>query len=249
MKVEGARALVFGGTSGIGLAAANQLRALGAQVVVASRNPDATVQKQGAVPGMAHMQLAEGISVEQCDMLDREAVGALFSKYAPVDILVACVAVPPAPGPLVQMDLAAFQKSFEKVWGYTNMVQLGHTHLSPRACVVLVSGSPARRTKRTPIGLAGAGAAIEQMARLLAREIAPMRVNVVCPGIIDTPMVKIEDPEVRKQALAARTEQAGYLIPRAGTADEVAQGILFVIQNDFVTGTTVDVDGGAILEG
>ena len=83
------------------------------------------------------------------------------------------------------------------------------------------------------------------MARAVAREIAPKkRINVVSPGTIDTPMTSFEGDE-RKQFYANATKN--NLIPRAGTADEVAQGIVYVVQNDFVTGTTIDVDGGWLL--
>ena len=79
----------------------------------------------------------------------------------------------------------------------------------------------------------------------MAREIAPnKRINVVSPGTIDTPMTSFVGDE-RKQFYSNATKN--NLIPRAGTADEVAQGIVYVVQNDFVTGTTIDVDGGWLL--
>ena len=78
-----------------------------------------------------------------------------------------------------------------------------------------------------------------------AREVAPrIRVNAVSPGTIDTPMVIVQGAE--REELYRKTTK-NNLIPRAGTADEVAQGIIFVIKNNFVTGTTVDVDGGWLL--
>jgi NAD(P)-dependent dehydrogenase (short-subunit alcohol dehydrogenase family) len=84
------------------------------------------------------------------------------------------------------------------------------------------------------------------MMRAVAREVAPrIRVNAVSPGTIDTPMVTVQGLE-REDLYNKMTKN--NLIPRAGTADEVAQGILFVIKNNFVTGTTVDVDGGWLLQ-
>ena len=92
---------------------------------------------------------------------------------------------------------------------------------------------------------AGKGALVN-MTRAVAMEVAPekIRVNCVCPGVIDTPMF---GPESEKRSDFVKSATADNLIPRGGTADEVAQGILFVIQNDFVTGTTIDVDGGWLL--
>jgi NAD(P)-dependent dehydrogenase (short-subunit alcohol dehydrogenase family) len=85
---------------------------------------------------------------------------------------------------------------------------------------------------------------VEAFCRAVAPELAPRRINVVSPGIIDTPMFG-NDLDRRQQLLAAAT--ANHPIPRPGTADEVAAAILFLIKNDFVTGTTVDVDGGWLL--
>jgi NAD(P)-dependent dehydrogenase (short-subunit alcohol dehydrogenase family) len=83
------------------------------------------------------------------------------------------------------------------------------------------------------------------MVRAVAREVAPrIRINVVSPGIIDTPMVSVQGAE--RETLYDEMTQDN-LIPRAGTANEAAEGILFVIKNGFVTGTTVDVDGGWLL--
>ena len=137
-----------------------------------------------------------------------------------------------------------YQASFDKLWGYANVVRFGTQHLSQDGTIVLVSGAPARKTMPGQVSLGSVGGAVEALVRALAPEIAPRRINVVSPGLIDTPMVPL-GTEGRDEIYKQRS--AKYLIPRAGTADEVAQGILFVVQNDFVTGTTVDVDGGWLL--
>jgi len=233
MNVSGKKALVFGGTSGIGLAASKQLAALGATVYAISRDPS----RAGDVP--------KGITLKQCDVLDRDAVRALFEELAPFDILVsAATGGTRARGTFLEMDMDGFQASFAKLWGYANVLQLGTPHVSADGTIVLVSGSPARRSKPGQVAIATVGGAVEALVRAVAREIAPRRLNVVAPGTIDTPMSSLKGGE-REEAY--RKQTAKNLIPRAGTADEVAQAILFVIQNDFVTGTTVDVDGGWLL--
>ena len=85
---------------------------------------------------------------------------------------------------------------------------------------------------------------MEGVVRAVASEIVPVRINVVCPGLIDTPMFPQQGKE-RDEHFRAGT--ANNLIPRAGRVEEVAAGVMFLLENDFVTGTTVDVDGGAIL--
>jgi NAD(P)-dependent dehydrogenase (short-subunit alcohol dehydrogenase family) len=85
---------------------------------------------------------------------------------------------------------------------------------------------------------------VEALVRAVAPEIAPRRINVVSPGSIDTPMVALKGPE---RETLYKNITAKNLIPRAGKPEEVMQGIMFLIQNDFVTGTTIDVDGGWLL--
>jgi len=140
--------------------------------------------------------------------------------------------------------MEGYKGSFDKLWGYANVVRYGTQHLSDHGAIVLVSGAPARRTKPGQVALGSVGGAVEQLARAVAVEIAPKRINVVSPGSIDTPMFAPTGPE--RDALFKKMI-TGNIIQRAGQPDEVAQGIVFAVENDFVTGTTIDVDGGWLL--
>ena len=232
MQVQGKKALVFGGTSGIGLATTIKLRDAGAEVVAISRDPS----KAGDI---------EGVTLKGCDVLDREALAALFAELAPFDILISsATGGGRALGPFLEMDLDGYKGSFDKLWGYSNCVRLGAEHLAADGTIVLVSGSPARRAKPGQSALGSVGGAVEQFVRAVAAEIVPRRINVVSPGVIDTPMFG-PDKDQRSQMLAGAT--AKHLIQRPGSAEEVADGIMFVVQNDYVTGTTIDVDGGWLL--
>jgi NAD(P)-dependent dehydrogenase (short-subunit alcohol dehydrogenase family) len=233
MNVSGKKAVIFGGTSGIGLAAAKQLAAAGCNVIAVSRNPD----RAGEVPA--------GITLMQCDVLDREAMAALFRECAPFDILIsAATGGGRAMGPFLTMDMDGYQASFDKLWGYANVIRFGAEHLSENGSITLVSGTPARNCKPGQVSLSSVGASVEALARAVAPELAPKRINVVAPGTIDTPINPMQGEE-RTAFYSSAT--ADNVIPRAGTAEEVAKGIVFVVENDFVTGTTVDVDGGWLL--
>ena len=237
MNIDGRMALVFGGTSGIGLATVIRLAEGGASVTAFGRSA-------GNIANAKH-QAPESVRFEQVDVLDREALARTFAANAPFDILVnAATGGERATGPFLSMDLDGFQGSFRKLWGYTNTVRLGAEYMSDDGTIVLVSGSPARRVPPGYIAISTVGNAVEGFVRGMAGELAPRRINVVSPGVIDTPMFSMSG-EARSAFLDNAT--AKHLIPRAGTADEVADGILFVIGNDFVTGTTVDVDGGSLL--
>lgn len=230
MDVSGKKAIVFGGTSGIGLATTKQLAQLGANVVAVSRDPS----KAGELP--------KSVRTMACDVRDRDAMQALFKEVAPFDILIsAATGGERAVGPFLSMDMDGYQQSFDKLWGYANVVRFGTEHLASDGNIVLVSGTPARKGKPGQVAISSVGGAVEALVRSVAPEIAPKRLNVVSPGIIDTPMSPLQG--------AARAEQyakvvEGHVIPRPGQPDEVAQAILFMVQNEFVTGTTIDVDGG-----
>jgi NAD(P)-dependent dehydrogenase (short-subunit alcohol dehydrogenase family) len=234
MDVKGKKALVFGGTSGIGLAATSRLVQAGANVIAISRDPD---RSRDVVPA--------GVELRACDVCDREALSALFAECAPFDILVSsATGGERARGPFFDMDLQGFEDSFAKLWGYTNCVRLGTEYLSAKGCIALVSGTPAKRAKQGQIALGAVGAAIESFVRTVSIEMAPRRINAVSPGVIDTPMF---GPASAQRSSAVATMTQSHAIPRAGHADEIAQAIMFTIENDFVTGTTVEVDGGALL--
>lgn len=233
MKIKAKKAVIFGGTSGIGLSTVQQLADLGAEVVAVGRSAEKA------------SELPSNVNFMQCDVLDKSALQALFTECGPIDILVsAATGGGRAIGPFTEMDMDDYQASFAKLWGYTNVVRYGVEQLSDSGAIVLVSGTPARYCNPGQIAISSVGGAVEAFVRGVAKEIKPKRINTVAPGLIDTPMVALEGKarDAHYEKLTAKN-----LIQRAGTSDEVAQGIIFAIQNDFVTGTTIDVDGGLLL--
>ena len=233
MYIEGKKALVFGGTSGIGLAVVEQLSDLGAEVIAVGRNPEKITN------------LPSNVSVKKADVLDKEALQVLFRECGSIDILVnTATGGKRAIGSFAEMDMDAYQASFAKLWGYTNVVRYGLEYLSESGAIVLMSGTPARKCNPGQIALSSVGGAVEAFVRGVAKEIKPKRINTVCPGVVDTPMVALDDEE-RDAYFQKLTKD--NLIPRAGMPSEVAKGVIFAIQNDFVTGTTIDVDGGLLL--
>ena len=217
MDITGKKAVVIGGTSGIGLEASLLLVSKGASVVAVSRDP----KKAGAVPN---------------------GIEKFFNAEDDIDILVdSATGGSRARGAFMEMDEKSFQASFDKLWGYANVIRHGVPCLKENGAVVLVSGSPARKPKPGQIALSSVGGAVEAFSRGLAAEIAPKRINVISPGIIDTPMVALTGDEREKHD---QNVTKTHLISRAGHSAEIAQAIIFAIENDFLTGTTIDVDGG-----
>lgn len=237
MNFEGKKAIVLGGTSGIGLATTQQLDKAGAQVVAGSRSATHIETTTSTT--------SDRVSCREIDVLDRDGLATLFREEAPYDFLVNCATGGArASGPFLQMDLDGFQGSFRKLWGYTNSVRLGTEYLPEDGAIVLVSGYPARKSNPGSSAISTVGNAVEGFVRAIAPEIAPRRINIVCPGVIDTPMFA-QSGEAREQFLSQATSR--MLIPRAGTADEVASAILFCLDNGYMTGGTIDIEGGALL--
>jgi NAD(P)-dependent dehydrogenase (short-subunit alcohol dehydrogenase family) len=233
MNINGKKAIVFGGTSGIGLSTTTMLSEKGANVVAVSRNPE----KLKTLP--------KNVTTKKLDITDKESVEKFFLKIGEYDILVnSATGGARAVGPFLSMDLNGFRASFDKLWGYANVVRYGTKFLKDDGNIDLVSGSPARKSRPGQIAISSVGGAVEAFARAIAPEIAPKRINIVAPGIIDTPMNSLKGKA--RQEFYQNTTKSN-LIPRAGTPDEVAKAIIFAIENDFITGTTIDIDGGWLL--
>ena len=235
--LAGKNVVIIGGTAGIGLAAAQTAAAAGAKVWAAGRSE-------------GHIETAKKIAngsfeVRQADTHDAASLEAIFKEVGNIDHLVsAAVGGERTLKPFLEQTEDQFKAAYDKLWGYAKVVRTGASYLAEDGAITLVSGSPARKIKPAQSPLSCVGASVENLVRCLAVEMAPVRVNVVSPGTVDTAMFDFMGDE-KQEKLQAMTST--HLIKRAGTSEEVAQGILFVMQNGFVTGTTIDVDGGRIL--
>ena len=236
-SIKGKSVVIIGGTAGIGLAAAQAAVAAGAIVWVAGRSESHIEKAKFAAQG--------AFEVRQADTHDAESLKALFDEVGTIDHLVsAAVGGERTLKPFLEQTEEQFKAAYDKLWGYAKVVRTVAPYLAADGAVTLVSGSPARKIRPAQSPLSCVGASVENLVRCLAVEMAPIRVNVVSPGTVDTAMFDAMG-DAKEANLAAMT--TSHLIPRAGTSEEVADGILFVMQNRFVTGTTVDVDGGRIL--
>lgn len=227
----GQRVVVVGGTAGIGAAIARGAAAQGAAVIVAGRrggNP---------VPGGP-----TGIESRAIDIGSEASIRAFFATLGPVDHLVVTAAFV-RPGPFRSGALEDARASFEgKFWSQYLCAQ----HVQVSRSILLFSGAYSRRPQPGVSIIAAVNGAIEALGRALAVELAPVRVNVVSPGLIQGTDAYVRMPEERRQGMIAGA--AARLPARlVGDAESVAGPALALMASPYATGTVLDIDGGGLL--
>jgi NAD(P)-dependent dehydrogenase (short-subunit alcohol dehydrogenase family) len=229
-KEERMRVVIMGGTSGIGLATATKLTAAGAEVIVTGRDPE---RLKAVGDRAAH--------AEQVDGTVEEEVAAFFERTGAIDHLV--LAFSPGAvglGPICEVSTEQLRTAFDgKVVSYVSTIR----HAQVTGSITMVSAASARAAMPSTTVLAAVNGAVERMVSPLAVELAPVRVNTVSPGVIDTAWWTFLPAEQRSEQFA----QFGAQLPagRVGRADEVADAIAYLIGAEFVTSTVLPVDGGA----
>lgn len=235
--LQNQRIVIIGGSSGIGLETAKQATALGAEVIIASRSED-KLQKAKEILGFK-------TTAYQLDTTDELQVQSFFEKVGHLDHLVVSAAETSS-GPFLRTDSAQARKLFEnKFWGQYYAAKYGSTQISPHGSITLFSGVVAYKAMIGSSALGAVNAAVSNLGQTLALELAPIRVNIVSPGIIDTPSRSKMPEDARNNFYATVADKLP--VKRVGKAEDVAQSVLYLLQNSFVTGTVLHVEGGHIL--
>lgn len=231
-KLDARTVLVVGRESGIARAVALAARAEGATVVVAGRDAGK----------LAASYSDPGITAETVDLTDDASVAALADRLGSVDHIVSTASAR-ARGEVSALGHDTMLRSFDtKVLGPILLAQ----HFAPRmpqdGSFVLFSGSSARKPAIGMLAVAATNGAVDVVTRSLAVELAPIRVNAVSPGTIDTGAYDALGDD-GKAALFDR-RSATNPVRRIGTADDIAQAVLFALTNTFLTGVSLAIDGG-----
>ena len=217
IDLHGRRILVVGASGGIGGATADAFEAAGADV---------------ARPGRGTL-----------DITDEASVASFFEGQAQFDHVVVTAAATKtgSVAKLAQDDAEAAMNS--KFFGAYRVARLAR--IADGGSLTFVSGFLSTRPSASSVLQGAINAALEALARGLALEKAPVRVNAVSPGLVATPLWKgMADAD--RQAMF---DGAAKRLParRVGQPEDIAQAILFVTTNPYVTGTTVTVDGGGTI--
>src|SRR6266478_6590095 len=236
--LSGKRIVVLGGSSGLGLAVAQQAVAQGATAIIASSNADRVKQALATLDGKA-----EGHTLDLSNEWD---IQDFFEKVGDLDHLVFTAGDTLQLNELVAADLTKARHAFAlRYWGALAAVKYASPHIRKEGSIVLTTGIAGQRPQKGWVIAASVCGTIEALTRALAVEMAPIRVNAVSPGVVRTNLWQNMSASERERLY----ESVGNSLPvgRVGEASEIAQAYLFLMQEGFATGQTVVVDGGTVL--
>ena len=239
MSFDGQHVVVIGASAGIGEATAKAFAARGAAVTITGRSKDRLDQ--------AAERIGLPVQVAEADSTDRAALDAFFAAMGTVDHLVLAASPGPAgAGPIAGLDTTALRQAFDgKFFAHVNAVQAALPHLRTDGSVTFITAASARAAFAGTAGLAAANGALEAMIPPLAVELAPVRVNAVSPGVIDTHWWDSMPGDQRQayfSAVAASTP-----VRRVGTPEDVADAVVYLAGAGFVTGAVLECTGGVNL--
>lgn len=232
------RTVIIGGTTGVGLATAKLLSEQGHEVIVTGRAPERVEQAAKEAGGAGYV----------VDARDEQATRDFFDRIGPVDNVVINVSGRgQAAGPLSAITADALRQAVEdKLIPHFLTAKAAATALSERGSITFVAAASAGAAFPGSSGLAAINGAIEAVVPGLAVELAPVRVNAVSPGVVDTEWWSWLDEAARAEAMKGFA--AASPLNRVAEPADIASAIAFVVGNAFTTGTVLTVDGGGKLK-
>jgi NAD(P)-dependent dehydrogenase (short-subunit alcohol dehydrogenase family) len=234
MELTGRTVLVVGGTSGMGFAAARQAVAYGARVIVASRSAERLANAVRALGAAA---------AEVIDILDDDSVERFWQRVGQVDHLVITAANLRAVA-LTGASLDDARATMDsKFWGPCRVIR--RSRIARDGSIVLFSGLASRRPGPATGTLSAVNGAVETLGAALALELKPVRVNVICPGLVDTEYWEAAPPGMKEKLFADAV--ARLPVGRVGTPDDIGRAVMALITNSFIDGAVLVVDGGGSL--
>jgi NAD(P)-dependent dehydrogenase (short-subunit alcohol dehydrogenase family) len=235
---ENKRVVIIGGSSGIGLAVAEEAASHGAEVIIVSSKAERVQEAIKSIEG--------NVRGEAVDVSDEKAVESFFTNIGAFDHLVFTAGDSLQLNELADTDLKQARRAFElRYWSALATVKYGSPQIRSGGSIVLTTGVAGRRPHSGWVIVASVCGTIEALTRALAIELAPIRVNAVSPGVVRTNLWQNMNSLEREQFF----ESVGQRLPvgRVGEAHDIAQAYLFLMQDGFSTGQTVVVDGGTVL--
>ncbi|QKC82751.1 SDR family oxidoreductase [Mesorhizobium sp. NZP2077] len=238
MSISNQKILIVGGGSGMGLALARRCVEAGAEIVIAGRTQDRLQRAREELGNPL------GLALTVVDIAREDQVADLFARIGGLDHIVSTAADIEGAYRLVpEVDLKAAQRAVDsKLFGPLLLAKHGAPRLAAGGSMTFVSGIAAYRPAARGSVVAAVNAALEGLVRALAVELAPVRVNAVSPGWVDTTIWAQVAGDRKAEMLAAMAERLP--VGRIGQPADIADAIIFLIGNGFATGTMLHVEGG-----
>lgn len=238
MSLVNKRIVIIGGTSGIGLATARAAIDAGAEVVIAS-------SRQSSVDA-ALAELSQSTTGYTVDVTNDESLREFFAKIGPFDHFAFTAGEPLSLLEARDMDIAAAKKFFDvRYFGALSAAGIAAKYLREEGSITLTSGSARTRPGSGWSVASSICGAVTSLAKALAVELAPIRVNSVEPGVIRSPLWSGMPQEAQEELFA---QQADFVpVNRVGEVEDVAQAFVYAMSQSFVSGASIPVDGGALL--
>jgi NAD(P)-dependent dehydrogenase (short-subunit alcohol dehydrogenase family) len=236
-SLAGKTVVVLGGSSGIGLATARAVRAVGASVIITGRDAP---RLSKAVASLG------GDSQSACfDAAEEASARAFFESLEGFDHLFTTAGTLVHDAHLAPSCAALAPALDVRFWSAVHACKYGAPRMRAGGSFVFMSGTAGTRPLAGAAVASGSCAAVESFARAMALDLAPLRVNAVAPGYVDTPLFDALLGDQRDAVLKA----AGEKLPvgRVGRPEEIADAVLFLMRNAYVNGITLTVDGGGLL--
>ncbi len=237
MSLKDKKVVIIGGSSGMGLATAKAAVAEGALLVIASRSAEKLRAAVDEIEGEVKSYVL--------DVTDEEQVKRFFAEVEELDHLVT-TAAGELTGPFLQLETAAVQALFaSKFWGQYLAAKYGASRITVGGSITMFSGVASQKPIPGFSSFAAVNGGINALCRALAVELAPLRVNAVSPGIVETPAY--EGMPVKERRAFFDAVAAKLPVKRIGRPEDVARTVLYLMQNGYTTGAVIDVDGGSRL--
>lgn len=230
--------LIVGGSSGMGLATARLAANIGFRVIIASRS-------QAKLDAALNQIDSRDATAYRVDTMGEKSTAELFEKVGKIDHLV----ITAAETDFLSLKTSSVNEVKElfdsRYFGPFRVTQAALEHIDPAGSITLFSGTAGVKAFKEYEVLSSISAAIDGFARTLALTLAPIRVNSISPGLIDTPAIRSDgggDDDATMEVFQEVIKSQA--VERIGRAEEIAQGVIYLATNQFITGTTLFIDGG-----
>lgn len=235
--LSGKTVVIVGASSGMGLGAAHAAVTSGANVVIASRSAEKLETALATLPTSAGTAKAEVI-----DVLDEDSVRDCFDRIGTLDHLF-ITASPGSSGAFLEQSVEAAKSYMEgKYWSTYRVSYYAVPKMPEDGSVTFLSGGLAIKPSSGTTVVSSAFAAVEALAKALAVELSPRRFNTIRPGTIDTDLWSFESEAERQEFYQREAEKVPA--KRIGQPIDIGHAAVFLMTNSFVTGTTLEVNGG-----